>query len=293
MWWLGQSASLERNETEAKAGVEIPEVAASLSATLATKLQWILFCHDLPTFLFRKTRKKIFLLLLSCPFLTMYKVLTAERSDWTGQEREKIHPVPLQHTLREPQFPVWSMATGVNTSLCSRKLLFTLQVLMSRLQFSRLGTFKPDRTLWDNKHRYMFCASVIFQGSGGQTDGLSDLWPTGPTHTAHREAQRSHQDECELDSADMELKKKGTRVGTGSLEAAEFYFCAQNKLFHTAVSGASGNGTWWKNQQHWVSSHLSTNNSTLGIRRTRACRFNRNTTWKQVFLNLITWPLVS
>lgn len=64
-----------------------------------------------------KDKKKNISLASLTSFLDHVEVLTAERSDWTGH-REKIHPVPLQHTLREPQFPVWSIATGVNTSLC-------------------------------------------------------------------------------------------------------------------------------------------------------------------------------
>lgn len=70
--------------------------------------------------------------------------------------------------------------------------------------FSRFWTFKPDRTR--AALRPLRCC--YFQGSGGGTDGLSDLWPTPPAHTTHWQAQRSHQDKCELDSADVELEKK-------------------------------------------------------------------------------------
>lgn len=149
--------------------------------------------------------------------------------------------------------------------------MFTLQALMRLPQFSRFWTFKPDRTR--AALRPLRCC--YFQGSGGRTDGLSDPWPTPPAHTTHWQAQRKPPGWMWTRQRRRGIREKGTRVGTGSPEAAEFYFCARNKLFHAVVSVASSNGTRRKNRQHWVSSHLSANDSSLGFPRTHRCYFNQ------------------
>lgn len=203
---------------------------------------------------------------------------TKAKPDLTGEERDKINPVPLQNTLKEPQFPVWSTATGVKASLCSWKLLFTPQVLMSLLQFSGFGTFIPDRLCEKNRASLRPLQQCHFEGMRWtewwawrpvtnsarthRTPGGS-AEPTGWMRTRHR---------------GRGIREKGTRVGAGSPEAAEFYFCAGNKLLHAVVSVASGNGICRKNQQHWVWSHLAANDSSLSIRCTGACYFNGNTT---------------
>lgn len=127
---------------------------------------------------------------------------------------------------------------------------------MSLLQFSRFRTSKPDRTLWEKSSIISTSAAVSFFKD--QVDRLMDSATcdhTRPAHTTHWEARQSHQDECELCERRRGIREEGTKVGTGSPEAAEFFLCAQNKLLHAVVSVASGNGTRRKNQQHWV--HLT------------------------------------